>query len=286
MSRKLWKSAVAGAAAMMLAGGLWGAGVASAADPEHPTANTITSGDFKITKRVVGDGTVVPGGEVTFRTQVTTTGEPGSVLWIADRYPEGFEYVDGSARVNASSILGQKWDDVEPVVDAVENTVTVSDERWEISSEGNAVTFEVTYRAPEDAQPGEVFETGAEVKVLLPEEADISGTWVEVREENAGEAIRSGSSDLGFDGDSGSSVLDNPGEFVGNVILTVITGGVLPSLPADALSSSLPADALTSLPTDALSSSLPADASSSSLPDDASSSSLPDGALTSLPSGS
>ncbi|WP_072688103.1 hypothetical protein [Rhodococcus marinonascens] len=251
MSRKLWKSSLAGVAAgaMVLAGGLWGAGAAAAEetgsagtgsagaaateDSEHPSANTVTAGDIKITRNVVGTGEIKAGEEVTYRTQIKTTGEPATVRQITEKFPEGFRYVDGTARVRSAPLEGgsQEWDeDVMPFTDADANALELPSDGWPLTSNGEGVTYEATYLVPEDASAGDLFESKATVDLDLdvsdddnPEsQVTVSDVWVEVGRRSAAEVMQSGSATLGLDGDTGSVILDDPADFVGDVIVKVI----------------------------------------------------------------
>lgn len=238
MPRNAWKSSVATATvgALAIAGALFGAGAATA-DTAHPPSNSVQGDNVLITKEVVGDGTVAPGGKVTFRTKISTTGHPDRYInKITDRAPAGFKYVQDSARVNAWHLFGgQKWEKVTPSVDVDANTVTVPDAGWAISPTGSkTVTFEATYLAPDDAQKGAFLETGVDVDVsMFATTQKLNGVFVEIRGKNPGEVITSGSAELGFgssdgeggSGSSGSSIIANPSEFVGDVISQVLQNG-------------------------------------------------------------
>ncbi len=238
MSRKAWKSSVAGVAvgALAFTGVLFGAG-AAAADAAHPSSNSVQGGNVKISKEVVGDGTVAPGGKVTLRTTISTAGHPERYInRITDRAPAGFKYVQDSARVNAWHLIGgQKWDRVSPSVDVNANTVSVPDAGWLISPTGSkTVTFEATYLAPNDALKGAFLETTVDVDVsTFASTQKLTGVFVEIRGQNPGEVITSGSADLGFgssdgEGGSGSSgldILENPSNFIGDVISRILENG-------------------------------------------------------------
>ncbi|AOW91883.1 hypothetical protein BFN03_02025 [Rhodococcus sp. WMMA185] len=244
--------------AMVLAGGLWGAGVAAAdestadtaadtaaaggtgsaggaaeEDPDYPSANTVTAGDIKITRSVVGSDAIKAGEEVTFRTQIRTTGEPATVLQITEMFPEGFQYVDGTARVRSAPLEGgsQEWDDdIMPFTDADANALEVPTDGWPLTSNGEGVTYEATYLVPDDASGGDLFESKATVTLDIdPDEENVdevnetvSGVWVEVGRRSAADVMQTGSATLGFDGDTGSVVLDDPAEFVSEVVVKII----------------------------------------------------------------
>ncbi|QCB50164.1 hypothetical protein E5720_06115 [Rhodococcus sp. PAMC28707] len=238
MSRTAWKSTVAGLAvgALTVTGALSGAG-AAAADAAHPTSNTVVGGNVKISKEVVGDGTVAAGGKVTLRTSISSTGHPERYInRITDRAPAGFKYVQDSARVNAWHLIGgQSWEKVTPSVDVNANTVSVPDAGWLISPTGSkTVTFEATYLAPNDAQKGAFLETSVDVDVsTFASTQKLTGVFVEIRDQNPGEAITSGSADLGFGssdgeggtGSAGSSIIENPSDFIGDIISRILQNG-------------------------------------------------------------
>lgn len=238
MSRKAWKSSVAGVAvgALAFTGVLFGAATATA-DAAHPSSNSVQGANVKITKEVVGDGTVAAGGKVTLRTKISTDGHPERyVNKITDRVPAGFKYVQGSARVNVYKFLiGQDWDYITPSVDVNANTVTVPSTGWLISpTESKTVTFEATYLVPDNAPKGAFLETPVDVDVSgFGSTQKLTGVFVEIRDQNPGEAITSGSADLGFgssdgEGGSGSSgldILENPSKFIGDVISRILQNG-------------------------------------------------------------
>ena len=74
-------------AALATSGLVMTAGTASA-DATHPSAATVNSSNVRITKSIVGDGEVAPGGKVTVRTVISTTGHPERYVdQFVDRYP-------------------------------------------------------------------------------------------------------------------------------------------------------------------------------------------------------
>lgn len=88
-------------AALATSGLVMTAGTASA-DATHPSAATVNSSNVRITKSIVGDGEVAPGGKVTVRTVISTTGHPERYVdQFVDRYPATFKYIQGTATVNA-----------------------------------------------------------------------------------------------------------------------------------------------------------------------------------------
>lgn len=85
---------------------------------DHPSTKTVTSSNLSITRSIVGDGEVAPGGYVTIRTKVSTTGHPDRyVNKMVDRYPVGLTYKEGSATIDAWHLfaLAQKTESVSPL---------------------------------------------------------------------------------------------------------------------------------------------------------------------------
>ncbi|MGW0041456.1 hypothetical protein [Rhodococcus sp. NPDC003348] len=232
MSRtSLRRTASALAATALIAGGLAvGAGPAAAvgssdlgsssegaAAPveQKPTSATAETSNLRITKSVVGDGTVIPGGQVTYRTTVSVpSGLDRGITKISDIHPAGFKYVDGSAKLTAWYLVGgTQTSSVTPTVADDENRVTAANLPlgWIASSAGASVTLEVTYEVPADATPGTALDSGASFDVLTfasTQKFDPMGVWVTVRNPNLGEAV--GSAELGL----GSSDGEDPAAFV------------------------------------------------------------------------
>lgn len=215
------------AATALVAGGMsLGAGTAAAAPEGSCDTNNLT-----VSKKVLNDGEVAPGGEVRVRTVFSVTGHPERFLnKLVDVHPAGFSYVRGTATVDAWTLLsGQKTKDVEPSVQASANTITVSDAGYLLSSTGNkTVTFEATYLAPKDAKVGAEHAFGSKFDVSLFETTQVCDDMatVKIREKNIVEGATSGSADLGFgsadteggSGSAGSSVITDPAGFIGSII--------------------------------------------------------------------
>eukprot|EP01133_Synstelium_polycarpum_P021468 gene21468-25788_t len=181
-------------AALATSGLVMTAGTASA-DATHPSAATVNSSNVRITKSIVGDGEVAPGGKVTVRTVISTTGHPERYVdQFVDRYPATFKYIQGTATVNATG--------------------------WLISPTGSkTVTIEAQYLVADDAPIGSYQEMSSSIGIsTFNTEQNISGVYAKIRAKNPGEAAASGSADLGFGssdgeggtGSAGSSILDNP----------------------------------------------------------------------------
>ncbi|WFR72238.1 hypothetical protein P9209_28095 [Prescottella defluvii] len=204
----------------------------------YPQESTRDTSNVRVTKRVVGDGTVAPGQVVTYRTTISTTGHPERYInKITDYAPAGFTYVQGSAQVTAWHLLGgQKTEKVTPQVDANDNAVTVSDAGWLISPTGSkTLTYEVSYLVPRNVTVGNVHDSGVAFDVSLfgsTQNFNPIGAWVKIRSQNPGEAASTGSADLGFGssnpeggttGSAGSAIIDNPAGFIGDVISRVLS---------------------------------------------------------------
>jgi len=225
---------VASTAVLATATGLVLASSATAsADAEHPSSNSITTSNLTITRSVVGDGTAAAGEKVTFRTTIAATSIPvRSIESVTHHHPAGFEYVHGSAKVNAYHVLGgQKTEAVSPTVNVNDRTVTVHG-TWPVDTIGSkTLTLEVTYLVPDDAVVGTYLETRSDVDVaFFSNKQTVSDTWVQIRDKNIGETITSGSAGAGFgssdgEGGSGSAVLEDPAAFVGDVISRVLQNG-------------------------------------------------------------
>ncbi len=258
MSRPLSRRIAASvAAAAVVAGGIGlGAGTAFAAPatgslgslgslgssdgvaPEtYPQEATRDTSNIRVTKRVVGDGTVAPGQVVTYRTTISTTGHPERYInKITDYHPAGFTYVQGSAQVTAWHLFGgQTTEKVTPQVDANTNAVTVSDTGWLISPTGSkTLTYEVSYLVPRDVTVGSVHDSGVAFDVSLfgsTQNFNPIGAWVKIRSQNPGEAVSTGSADLGFGssnpeggttGSAGSAIINDPAGFIGDIIGNVL----------------------------------------------------------------
>ncbi|QCQ89812.1 hypothetical protein [Rhodococcus sp. SGAir0479] len=230
VSRRLAASV---AAAAVVAGGTVfgvgaGAGVASAAEC-GTSATKVQYGDAQIvgiqlTKVVVGDGTVAPGGTVTYKTTVSRAkGVPPLLRSVADFYPAGFTLV--SAKLNGKPVTAS--------VDTNVGKASYQGGGWLINA-GNTVTYETTYTVPEDAQVGAVLDSGASMTPDLWGEQKWNpiGVCVTVRGKNAGETV-SGSLDgagLGSSGpiaggSAGSAILNDPAGFIADIIGNVLSNG-------------------------------------------------------------
>ena len=223
-------------AALATSGLVMTAGTASA-DATHPSAATVNSSNVRITKSIVGDGEVAPGGKVTVRTVISTTGHPERYVdQFVDRYPATFKYIQGTATVNAWHLIGgQKTESVTPSVDTAARTVNVPSTGWLISPTGSkTVTIEAQYLVADDAPIGSYQEMSSSIGIsTFNTEQNISGVYAKIRAKNPGEAAASGSADLGFGssdggggtGSAGSSILDNPAGFISDIISGVLANG-------------------------------------------------------------
>ncbi len=186
-------------AALATSGLVMTAGTASA-DATHPSAATVNSSNVRITKSIVGDGEVAPGGKVTVRTVISTTGHPERYVdQFVDRYPATFKYIQGTATVNAWHLIGgQKTESVTPSVDTAARTVNVPSTGWLISPTGSkTVTIEAQYLVADDAPIGSYQEMSSSIGIsTFNTEQNISGVYAKIRAKNPGEAAASGSADL------------------------------------------------------------------------------------------
>ncbi|WP_251011287.1 hypothetical protein [Rhodococcus erythropolis] len=100
MSRfSMRKTLTAVAIAALATSGLLISTGAAHADTAHPKTSTVTSNQVTITKSVVGDGEVAPGGKLTVRTTVSANGHPDFfVNKFVDRFPAGYTYIRTAPR--------------------------------------------------------------------------------------------------------------------------------------------------------------------------------------------
>lgn len=196
-----------GTAALMAVSGLT-VGTATASAQVTDTSQCKTSqtvnyrwalSDYYLTKEVVGDGTVAPGGTVTFQT--TVSGAGALVSRIDDFHPEGFVLVN--ARESVWKVLGgQSWSTVTSDVrrNTANNSVYREGSGWTTAG-GAYSTLETTYRVPQDARPGDVFNTGAATTLVLIDGRYVTNpinTCVTIREPNAAEAFTGSLDGLGL----------------------------------------------------------------------------------------
>lgn len=249
MSRTLSRRIAASvAAAAVVAGGTaFGAGVASA-DPgapvvfaatggtvpvpgqSYPKAATDSSENIRFTREVVGDGTVAPGGTVTYRTTFSVTSVVDRFLNKVVDLPPGpeFTYVAGSARAGGKT--------VDTAVDATTGGVTMTNFGWRLSKNtGDTVVFEVTYKAPDDLTIGNVYNSGIifhPTTWATDQNFPNVGAWVKARGANPGEAVSGSLDGAGFgssgpiaNGSSGSGIVNDPAGFIADIISNVLKNG-------------------------------------------------------------
>ncbi|MFC4603945.1 hypothetical protein [Rhodococcus kronopolitis] len=196
---------------------------------QAPHSVTQTESNISVTKEVVGDGTAAPGQKVTYRTTFTVaSGLDRPITKIKDVHPAGFEYVEGSAKVNMWTVAGQKDVEVTPEVNAAENYIRVSNPvGWPVSLIGTkTLTFEATYRVPSEATVGSALDSGLSFDVLTfftSRGWNPMGVFVTIRDASLGEGIASGSAELGLgssdgNGSAGSAIINDPSQFVADVI--------------------------------------------------------------------
>ncbi|MGW4477873.1 hypothetical protein [Rhodococcus triatomae] len=257
MSRKSMRRAasVVTATALIAGGLLAGSGAATAAGSsgpagggsseagvaQKPHAATKTASNISVTKRVVGDGTVAPGQKVTYRTTFTVpNGLDRYITRIKDVHPAGFQYVEGSATINAWHLIGgQKTESVTPELDVEGNYIRVANPGgWLISPTGaKTLTFEATYLVPSGARVGDALDSGLAFDVQFFQTSqgwDPMGVFATIRTPNLGEGVASGSAGLGLGssdgeggttGSAGSAIIEDPAGFVADVISGVVANG-------------------------------------------------------------
>ncbi|WP_064059708.1 hypothetical protein [Prescottella equi] len=222
------------AAAAVVAGGAvfsfgTGAGVAAAAPcgakatkVQYGAANIV---GIRLTKEVVGDASVAPGGTVTYKTTVSSAkGVPPLLRGMADYFPAGFTLQ--SATVNGNSTT--------PAVDNNTGAASVySGGGWLING-GNTATYVTTYKIPDNAAVGTVYDSGASMTPDLWGEQKWNpiGVCVTVRDKNAGEAVTGSLDSAGFgssgpiaNGSSGSAIINDPAGFIADIISNVLSNG-------------------------------------------------------------
>lgn len=234
------------AATALLAGGL-AVGTASAAGSsdfgsagssdaaeapvaQKPHSATKTADNISVTKKVVGDGTVAPGQKVTYRTTFSVAkGFDRYIPKIKDIHPAGFQYVEGSASVEAWHLVGGlKKEAVTPEVNDGQNYIRVTNPiGWMVSATDNTtLTFEASYLVPSDAKVGEALDSGLAFDVQFfaaSQSFDPMGVFATVRNANLLEGVSSGSAALGLGssdgtGSAGSAIIEDPAGFLGEVI--------------------------------------------------------------------
>ncbi|WP_420880186.1 hypothetical protein [Rhodococcus sp. (in: high G+C Gram-positive bacteria)] len=236
MSRRSLRRVVAATASMaVIAGGITvglGASVAQAA-PACALNQSVTEewpGSFgtpyTVSKEVVGDGKVAPGGTVTYLTKVSGSG--ALVSQIRDFHPDGFQLV--KARLNVSWVVGgQQWEDITKTAVIANNSVRASGSGWTTAG-GGVIALETTYKVPDNAAVGSVHDSGAGTKIALVG-GDFNynpmGVCVTVRPPNAVEAGAGSLEDLGF-----GSVNSGSGQVFGSLTdpqgsMTNVIGGIL-----------------------------------------------------------
>ncbi|QNG20538.1 hypothetical protein G4H71_11305 [Rhodococcus triatomae] len=227
----LRRGAAALSVAALLTGGLAvGSGVAAADTACGTSATRVQNGaaglvGIQLTKEVLGDGTVAPGGTVTYRTTVSTArGVPPLLRGIADYSPPGF--VVESATVNGSAVT--------PAVNVDTRKASVSSGLGWLINGSNRAVFEITYRVPANAQVGTVHDSGAAMTPDLWGEQTWNpiGVCTTIRGKNAGEAVVGSVEGAGFgssgpiaNGSSGSSIINDPSGFIADIITQVIRNG-------------------------------------------------------------
>ncbi|WP_305093942.1 hypothetical protein [Prescottella sp. R16] len=227
--------AAATASLAVLAGGITvglGASVAQAA-PACALSQSVTEKwagslgtPYTVSKEIVGDGTVAPGGTVTYLTKVSGSG--ALVNEIRDFHPAGFQLV--KARLNVKWVLGgQQWEDVTGTVVTGNNSVKATGTGWTTAG-GAVIALETTYKVPDNAVVGTKIDSGAGTKIVLAGgdwNIDPMGVCVTVRQPNPVEAGAGSLEDLGF-----GSVNSGSGQVFGSVTdpqgsMTNVISGVL-----------------------------------------------------------
>lgn len=190
---------------------------------------------YFLTKEVIGEDTVAPGGQITYRT--TVRGSGALIDRIEDFHPQGFELV--SARESVWKLVGgQRWTDVTDAVrkDSTVNSVYKTSAGWTTAGEAR-VSLETTYKVPEDAEPGSTLNSGAGFSAILlngDKVANPIDTCVTVREPNAVENVTGSLDGLGLGSltsgsTSSATISSDPAGFVSDIINGVDLSKVLGS---------------------------------------------------------
>ncbi|WP_137723318.1 hypothetical protein [Prescottella subtropica] len=228
MTRPLTRRiAASAAAAAIVAGGITvGTGVASAAPTECGTqASQVFAGPaglvkIKLTKQVIGDGTVAPGGTVSYK--ITVGKESGTATLLrsmTDYFPAGFTLQ--SATVDGKTVKTNN--------DYTANTVSTTS-GWGWTIDGSPAEFVTTYKVPADAKIGSVLDSGASATpdAWGEKKANPMGVCVTVRAANPGEIVTGSLDSSGFgssgpvaSGSAASSIINNPAGFIGDIIANV-----------------------------------------------------------------
>lgn len=203
------KTVAVGAAALMALSGLVAGTATASAQTNTSACKTSQTRTFNwagslgtnyyLTKEVVGDGTAAPGGTVTFRT--TVSGAGALVNRIDDFHPAGFVLVN-ARESNFKVFGGQSWATVTNDVrkDAASNSVYRQGSGWTTAG-GTYTTLETTYRVPNSATPGDVFNTGAGMNVALVSGRHVANpinACVTIRARNAAEQATGSLDGLGL----------------------------------------------------------------------------------------
>ncbi|MFC4604748.1 hypothetical protein [Rhodococcus kronopolitis] len=193
------------AAGAMVAGALaGGAGTAvavsslaslgsSAEIPDLPSIATVTSGNLKITKEIVGDNKISNVGRITYRTTVAATGGPDLLLnKIVDLFPTVVGYVEGSATVTSWRDGAMKSEKVVPTQGGGRLSVDNS-AGWVVSATGNkTVTLDVTYEVRLSGLDPltDIFDSGVSIEVngLAVQEWPAMGVKMQLLQSGGSEA--------------------------------------------------------------------------------------------------
>lgn len=231
-------SAVALAAALAAAGTVAVSPAAGAqTSPECKATATVTDGTYDITKRIVGDNTVAPGGEVTTEITVRAGVTAETVTEIVDYHPAAL--TPTSARTNAWYLVGgRKWADVNfSAPSPTATSIKAGGIGWTVVN--GYVTAQITYKVAEDAIPGTLLDSPSGFKINYGVTADTVrndlGVCVKVREpnivenvtgslDNAGLGSATGSAD---GGSTGSQISSDPAGFVAEIINGIDIGQLI-----------------------------------------------------------
>ncbi|HHU39004.1 MAG TPA: hypothetical protein GXZ45_06985 [Propionibacterium sp.] len=227
--------AAVGAAAALSVTGLAVAAPATAQAATCEAAASVKDGTYNISKRILGNNEVAPGGEVTTEITVKAGATFETVKQIVDYHPAELEPV--SVRTEAYFAGGgHKW--VDDAFSVLSPTATaVNSSGWTVAL--GHVTVRITYKVSEDAEPGSLLNDPSGLKVVYgitsDTVADDMGVCVKIREKNVVENVTGSLDGMGLGsatgsadgGSAGSQISSDPSGFVADVINQLDLGQML-----------------------------------------------------------
>lgn len=187
------------------------------------TESSSHSGTYIVQNSILNDGQAAPGGELTYRVAVTG---PGALI-DSLRHHHDPALTPVSARVSSFKLIdgSPTWADHTESMVLEDDMVRVNSAGWTTAG-GNSAVLEVTYRVPQDAEAGTVYDSGAGYNAALAnasrdfENMGVCGT---VREPNPIESVQGSLEGLGagslVEGSvSSSDIVSDPSGFLGEVV--------------------------------------------------------------------